>query len=494
MTKSANFAAIDLGAESGRVVLAKIDNDKLELIEQHRFSNGPVRTIDELHWDALRLWTQMKRGVAQAAQQDGELHGIGIDTWGVDFALLGKDDTMLGNPFHYRDARTNGIFDKAFKIVPREEIFDQTGIQFMQFNTIFQLLAMKLGGSGSALLDSAETLLMMPDIFNFWFTGRKCCEFTDATTTQLYNPRTGGWAMELIDKLDLPGKIFTEIVPAGTVLGSLRKDVSEEMGLGDVPMIAPATHDTGAAVAAVPATDGRAWVFISSGTWSLMGAEVKTPIIDEQSLKFNYTNEGGLDGTYRFLKNIMGLWLVQECRRTWARQGREYSYGELADLAAAAKPFTAIIDPDDSSFIALGDMPARIVDYCKKTKQAPPQGPGEMIRVCLEGLAMAYRQTLGRIEACTGQKAEVIHIVGGGIQNRHLCQWAADATGLPVVAGPIEATAAGNVAVQAVATGVLPDIKSAREVIRRSFDVVVYEPADRGKWDEPYKRFLQLRP
>ncbi|UCD28056.1 MAG: rhamnulokinase [Planctomycetota bacterium] len=491
MSKSVNFAAIDLGAESGRVVQGKITDDKLELIEQHRFPNGPIRTNDELHWDVLRLWTEMKRGVAKTAEAGGELKGIGIDTWGVDFGLLDKNDTLICNPFHYRDARTNGILEKAFEIVPREEIFDRTGIQFMQFNTIFQLLSMGL--ADSPLLDVAETMLMMPDLFNFWFTGRKCCEFTEATTSQAYNPRTGGWAIDMIEKLGVPAKIFAHIVQPGTVLGPLRDDVRDEIGIGNVPVIAPATHDTGAAVAAVPATDDQNWVFLSSGTWSLMGAEVKNPIIDDQSLKFNYTNEGGVEGTYRFLKNIMGLWLVQECRRTWQREGKDYSYGELAEMAAAAKPFMAIIDPDETSFIAPGDMPARISDYCKKTSQAIPEGPGEIVRVCLESLAMTYRQTLDRIEACTGRKAEVIHIVGGGTQNTHLCQWAADATGLTVVAGPIEATAAGNVAVQAVAAGVLPDIKTAREMIRRSFDVVVYEPADSGRWEEPYKRFQELR-
>lgn len=489
----ANFAAIDLGAESGRVVLGVISDRKLELSELHRFPNGPIQTIDELHWDVLRLWTEMKAGVGKAAKAAGQLAGVGIDTWGVDFALLGKGDVLLGNPFHYRDARTNGIFEKAFAIVPREEVFAQTGIQFMQFNTIFQLVAMKLGGSGAALLDAAERLLMVPDLFNFWFTGRKCCEFTDTTTTQAYDPKRGGWATDLIKRFGLPGKIFGEIVPAGTVLGPMRKEVREEIGVGDIPVIAPATHDTGAAVAAVPVSGSRPWAFLSSGTWSLMGMEVDAPIIDERSLRYNFTNEGGVGGTYRFLKNIMGLWLVQECRRTWERAGRKYEYGELSDLAAAAKPFAAIVNPDDSSFLAPGDMPVRIEAYCRKTGQTPPAGPGEMVRACLESLALAYRQTLARIEECTGRKAEVIHIVGGGIQNRLLCQMAADATGRTVVAGPVEATAAGNIVVQAVATGVLPDIKTARELVRASFDVATYEPKDTARWEEPYQRFLKLR-
>lgn len=491
MSKPANFAAIDLGAESGRVILGTVSDDKLELEQMHRFPNGPVQTVDELHWDVLRLWSEMKQGVAEAAQKSGGLQGVGIDTWGVDFGLLAKGDALLGNPFHYRDPRTNGMLDKAFEIVPREEIFDQTGIQFMQFNSVFQLLAMRLGGS--PLLEMAETFLMMPDLFNFWFTGRKCCEFTNATTTQAYNPRTGGWATGMLDKLGIPANIMPEIVQAGTVLGPVLPDIREEIGIGEVPVIAPATHDTGSAVAAVPATGGKAWAFLSSGTWSLMGMEVDAPIITEASARYNFTNEGGVYGTFRFLKNIMGLWLVQESRRTWQRAGEEYSYAELADLAAAARPFVAIVDPDDPSFLAPGDMPARIVGYCRKTGQTPPDGPGEMVRVCLESLAMTYRQTLARIEECTGRRVEVVHGVGGGTQNRHLCQWTADVTGRPLVAGPIEATAAGNVAVQAVATGVIADLNAARELIRRSFDVVVYEPTDTGRWDQAYEQFQKLR-
>lgn len=486
-----SFAAIDLGAESGRVVLGRVSDQKLELTELHRFPNGPVRTIDELHWDTLRLWTEMKEGVAQAALQAGRLDGIGIDTWGVDFALLGKNDAMLGNPFHYRDARTNGILEKAFAIVAREEIFRQTGIQFMQFNTVFQLLAMRL--AGSPLLEAAQSLLMMPDLFNYWFTGRKCNEFTNATTTQAYDPRAGQWAADLISKMGIPTGIFGEIVPAGTVLGPMRADVREEIRCGDVPVIAPATHDTGSAVAAIPAAGDKPWAFLSSGTWSLMGMEVPAPIVDENSLKYNFTNEGGVGGTFRFLKNIMGLWLVQECRRTWERAGQIYSYAQLTDLAAAAKPFAAIVDPDDPSFLAPGDMPSRIQAYLRKTQQSELTQPGAIVRACLEGLALVYRQTLERIETCTGRKAEILHIVGGGTQNRLLCQWAADATGLTVVAGPVEATAAGNIVVQAVATGVLPDLRAARSLIRRSFEVVVYEPKDTRSWDAAYKQFVQLR-
>lgn len=491
MSNSANFAAIDLGAESGRVILGTVSDSKLELSDLHRFPNGPIRTLDELHWDVLRLWSEMKQGVGMASQRASGLRGIGIDTWGVDFGLFVHGHALLGNPFHYRDARTNGILDKAFGIVPRKEIFDHTGIQFMQFNSIFQLLAMKL--ANSPLLDVAETFLMMPDLFNFWFTGRKCCEFTNATTTQAYDPRAGGWAKGLIEKLGIPARIFPEIVPAGTVLGPVCKAVREELGIDQVPVIAPATHDTGSAVAAVPAVGEAPWAFLSSGTWSLMGMEVTEPIINEKSLSYNFTNEGGVGGTFRFLKNIMGLWLVQESRRTWQKAGQDYSYAQLTEMAAAARPFLAVVNPDDASFLPPGDMPTRIVEFCRKTGQAAPSTPGETVRVCLESLALTYRQTLERIEACTGKHAEVIHIVGGGTQNKQLCQWAADATGRTVVAGPIEATAAGNVAVQAVATGVLDSLAAARKLIRQSFELVTYQPKDTVRWDEAYQKFQKIR-
>jgi len=485
------FLALDLGAESGRGVLGAISDSKLELTEIHRFPNGPVRIVDELHWDTLRLWSELKQAVAIAAKQSGTLAGIGIDTWGVDFGLLGVNDTLLGNPFHYRDSRTDGMMEKAFEIVPREEIFEQTGLQFMQLNTLFQLLAMRQ--SNSPILEQAKTMLLTPDLMNFWFTGRKCAEFTIATTTQAYDPRKGEWAWDLIEKLGIPKEIFPEIVSTGTVLGPLRADIADETGAINVRVIATAGHDTGSAVAAVPAAADKPWAFVSSGTWSLMGMEVEKPIINEKSLQYNFTNEGCYGGTFRFLKNIMGLWLVQECRRTWERAGQAYSYAELTDLAGKARPFVAVLDPDDPLFLTPGDMPARIADFCKKTGQAVPKGVGETVRTCLESLAMAYRQTLARLEECTGQRAEVIHMVGGGIQNKLLCQWAADAMGRTVVAGPIEATAAGNIAIQAVASGVLPDLNAARQLIRQSFEVDVYEPSDSDKWDKPYRQFEQRR-
>ena len=367
MTAIQKFLAFDLGAESGRGVLGLFDGERLQLQEVHRFPNGGVRVLDSLHWDVLRLWSEIKHTLSICAHRGIDLLGIGLDTWGVDFALLGRNDTLLGFPYHYRDRRTDGILEEALCRLPREEIFKRSGIQFLQINTLYQLLSM----AGSPLLEVAETFLTIPDLFNFWLTGRKVCEFTNATTTQFYDPRQRGWSKKIFDGLGLPFGILPEIVQPGTQLGGLLPDVAEETGLPEIPVIAPACHDTGSAVATVPAR-GEDWAYISSGTWSLMGIEVSEPIITDQALEFNFTNEGGVNNTFRFLKNIMGLWLVQECRRTWARAGDEISYDQITQIAVNAEPFAALVDPDDNTFLPAGDMPSRIVDYCKRTGQAPP--------------------------------------------------------------------------------------------------------------------------
>ncbi|MBN1491271.1 MAG: rhamnulokinase [Phycisphaerae bacterium] len=486
------FVAIDLGAESGRTILARIDDSRLQLEEVNRFSNGPIRIGDALYWDALRLFEAMKQGLA-AVVRDRQVApaGIGLDTWGVDFGLLGAGDELLGNPRHYRDPRTNGIMDKAFARVTREQMFERTGIQFMQFNSVFQLFAMRL--AGSPLLDIAKTFLTMPDLFNFWLAGEKVCEFSNATTTQLYDPRAKTWAVTLFEALRLPLEMMPKIVPPGTVIGALRPSICEELGTKAIPVIAPACHDTGSAVAAVPAEPGSNWAFLSSGTWSLMGMEVPAPIITSQSQAYNFTNEGGVGNTFRFLKNIMGLWLVQECRRTWQRAGQAYDYGQLSDLAAASKPFAHWVNVDDPSFLAPGDMPARIAAFCERTGQAAPDSPGAFVRCCLESLALTYRVVVNVLEECTGRKIDVIHAVGGGIQNTLLCQMAADATGRTVVTGPIEATAAGNVVMQAIAAGALKNIDEARDLVRRSFELKTYAPKPSPAWDEAYARLCKHR-
>jgi len=490
MSQTLNFVALDLGAESGRAMLAAFDGRTLRLEEVHRFPNGGVRVLDSLHWDPLRLFADIKHGLEACAQKAGRaVSGLGLDTWGVDFALLGRDDELLSNPFHYRDRRTMGMMEKAFERVPREEIFERTGIQFMPINSLYMLLSM----AGTPALEAASTFLMIPDLFNFWLSGRKACEFTDATTTQLYDQRAGDWARSVIGKLGLPTHIFLPVTQPGTVLGPLLPSVAEEVGLDSVPVIAPACHDSGSAVAAVPARNKNA-VYISSGTWSIVGVEVHAPIITPQSLQFNFTNEGGVSGTVRFLKNVMGLWIVQECRRVWAQAGEELTYAELAAMAERAVPFVSLVDPDDEAFLRPGDMPARLREFCARTGQPVPEEKGALLRCIFDSLALKYRVAIERIEAMLGRRLEVIHVVGGGSQNRLLCQLTADAAGRPVIAGPVEATAIGNAVVQAMALGHLGSLAEAREVIQYSFELITYEPRPAAAWEEAYARFVKLLP
>jgi rhamnulokinase len=479
--------AFDLGAESGRGVLGLFDGQRLRLEIVHRFPNGPVRTLDMLHWDVLRLHGEMLAALRRCAAEHGVVDSIGVDTWGVDFALLGRDGTLLGNPRHYRDPHTEDIMEAAFGRVPREEVFRQTGIQFMRFNTLFQLLALQR--DRSPLLDAAQTLLMIPDLFHYFFTGVKVNEFTDASTSQLIDPTARTWAYELVTAFRLPKQILGSIIQPGTVLGPLRASVASETSLNPAPVIAPASHDTASAVAAVPAL-GNSWAYISSGTWSLMGAELPAPLINEKVRLCNFTNEGGVGGTIRFLKNIMGLWLVQECRRAWERDGRSYSYDELARLAADAPPYVSIVNPDDPSFMLPPNMPAALGEFCRRSGQPMPVEPGPVIRCALESLAMRYRWVLERLEELLGQRLDTIHIVGGGCQNELLCQLAADACDRQVLAGPVEATAIGNVLVQALGLGVLGSLADAREVVRRSFEPRTFSPQHPAGWHAPYQRFL----
>jgi len=467
------YLAFDLGAESGRAMLGTLDAGRLAVEELHRFSNTPVRVFDALYWDTLRLWHEIQRGLAIAGRERKlALDGIGIDTWGVDFALLGGDGALADNPRHYRDARTHGVMPKVFAIVPRAEVFAQTGIQFMQINSLYQFYALKLAGSPA--LARAHKLLFMPDLLNYWLTGVARAEVTIASTSQFYDPRRKAWATDLLERLGLPTHILPEIVAPGTRLGPLLDSVAEAAGLGVVPVYATGCHDTASAVAAVPA-EGSNWCYISSGTWSLMGAELDQPIIDEQVLEQNLTNEIGVAGKVRFLKNIAGLWLLQECRRAWALEGAEFTYDELVRLAGSAQPFRASIDPD--AFLEPGDMPRKIAERCRASGQTPPQTPGEFTRTILESLARRYRQVLESLETLAGRRFDAIHIVGGGSRNRLLNQLVANATGRTVIAGPSEATAIGNLLTQAIGAGELSGLAEAREVVRRSFAVEMYRPA-----------------
>jgi rhamnulokinase len=478
--------AFDLGAESGRAVLGTFDVAKLELDVVHRFPNGGVRVLDALYWDPLRLFEEMKQSLRLCAAKHGGVDSLGIDTWGVDFAILGRNDELLGNPRHYRDPHTEAIMDEAFRRVPRAEVFRHTGIQFMRLNSLFQLLAMQR--DRSAILENAESFLMMPDLFHFWLTGVKANEFTNATTTQCLDPNALTWAVPLLERFGLPVRIFQRVVPPGSRLGSLRDSVAKETGLSRTPVILPATHDTGSAVAAVPA-EGSSWCYLSSGTWSLMGVEIPKPIIDERTLRYNLTNEGGVNGTIRLLKNIMGLWLVQECRRAWERAGTMPTYEELTRLAEQATPFVSVVDPDDPAFILPASMPNAIAEFCMRTGQPAPAELGAVIRCCLESLALRYRWVLERLEELVGRRLEVIHVVGGGSQNRLLNQFTADCCNRVVLAGPVEATAIGNLLVQALGLGLVNSLAKARQVVRCSFDVERYEPRQPERWGEVWGRF-----
>lgn len=483
------YLAIDLGAESGRGIAATLEEGKLVLHEVHRFRNGPVRLPDGLHWDVLHLWQEIKATIAAAVKSGARLGGIGLDTWGVDFALLDRDGALLANPYHYRDARTDGMLDQAFSLLPRETIFEHTGIQFMQINTLYQLLSMVL--DESPLLDVAQTIVTIPDLFNFWLSGQVSCEFTNATTTQCYDPRKRDWAWPVLEALAIPTHLFRPVIQPGTVLGPILPGVAEETGAAEVPVIAPACHDTGSAVAALPAElDNFAW--ISSGTWSIMGTEAGYPSISPQILEYNFTNEGGVFGSWRLSKNMMGLWLVQECKRTWSQQGEDLTYEEITRLAGEARPFMALIDPDDSAFLHPGDMPARIRAYCHRTGQHVPQSKGEIARVALESIALKYRWVLERLDEVMGAQLQPLHIIGGGSQNRLLNQFTANVTNRTVVAGPVEATAIGNVLVQAIALGHLGSLEEARAVVRHSFRPDVNEPAPSDAWELAYERMLQL--
>jgi rhamnulokinase len=476
------YLAFDLGAESGRAMLGTLSEGRLSLEELHRFANTPVRVPGALYWDTLRLWHDIQLGIGIAARDRKlAIDGIGVDTWGVDYGLLGADGLLVDMPRHYRDSRTNGMMEKLFEIVPRDQVFGYTGIQFMQLNTLFQLYAAKV--SGSPALGVARTLLNMPDLLNYWLTGVARSETTIASTTQFFDPRTMSWSSELLERLGLPTGILAELVTPGTLLG-------KTLEAPHIPVYASAGHDTAAAVAAVPSAGGDDWCYISSGTWSLMGLELDRPVINQHSLALNYTNEVGVAGKIRLLKNIAGLWLLQECRRRWILEGTEYSYAQLAEMAAAARPFTAVINPD--AFLEPGEMPRKIAEHCRATGQTPPETAGEYARAILESLALRYRQVVESLETLADRKIATIHIVGGGSRNAVLNQFVADCTGRKVIAGPSEATAIGNVLVQAMGAGALDGLPAAREVVRRSFEVTAVEPRPSKEWDAAYARYQQV--
>lgn len=489
---SAVYLAFDLGAESGRALLGRFDGERVTLEEVHRFPNAPVKLPDGLHWDVLRIFAEIKEGLAKAASFASEagLHGIGVDTWAVDFGLLDRDGALVGNPYHHRDERTEGMLEEAFRRLPREEMYRTTGIQFLRINTVYQLLAME----DSPLLGVGETLLMIPDLLNYWLTGEKACEYTNATSTQLYDIERDGWATEMMGDLGIPARLFPRIIPPATELGPLRPEVAREAGLEgmEVPVIAVASHDTASAVVAVPA-ETESFAYISSGTWSLVGIETPRAVTTPEAMAANFTNEGGVGGRKRLLKNVMGLWLLQECRREWARDGEEYTYEELVRLAEEVPAFDSLVDPDHPSFMTPGGMLGCIRSFCEETGQEPPRGPGEISRCIFDSLALKYRHVIEQAEGLSGRPVEAVHVVGGGSRNALLCQLTADATRLPVLAGPVEATAMGNVMVQALACGQVGSLEEIRAVVRSSVEVERHEPrGDAGRWNDVAERFSEL--
>ncbi|MCH2123168.1 MAG: rhamnulokinase [Pirellulaceae bacterium] len=487
--------AIDLGASSGRLVAGLFDGQRIVLEEVHRFGNRGVQVGPRMYWDILRLWTEVQDGLRKAQDRYGSrVATLGVDTWGVDFALLDRDDELLSNPLHYRDRQKAGILERSFQTVSRQEIFATTGLQFMEFNSLFQLISMR--ETDSPVLEAAASMLMIPDLFHWLLTGEKANEFTNATTTQFYNPAQGCWAKSLLERFDLPTGILGEIVHPGSVLGPLRSDVADEVGLSAVKVVLPGTHDTASAVMAVPTTDPPCeqpdWCYISSGTWSLMGVEVPRPLINETCLQLNFTNEGGVGETIRVLKNIAGLWLIQECRRVWQQAGNAYDWEDLVELAAASPPLVSLISPDDQAFVSPRSMPETVCEYCRSSGQDIPASEGAVIRCILESLALRYRLVLGWLEELTGGTISTVHIVGGGTQNKLLCQMAADACNRRVVAGPVEATAIGNLMMQLVAAGEIGSIREARSIVSSSFPVDTYEPQDPGPWNAAFERFQLL--
>lgn len=479
------YLGIDLGAGSGRIVAGFWDGRVMALDELHRFPNEPVHLAGSMRWDVLRMWSEIQTGLALAGKKYGKkIVSVGADTWGSDHVLLTKGGEIVGQPFHYRDARTQGMMERAFRKMPRDAIFARTGTQFQPFNTLFQLLAWQ--EQSPELLAQADCLLLLPDFIHWCLCGSRAAEFTNATTTQCLNPLKRKWAGDLLKSMGLPPAIFPRLVPPGTKLGTLRDSVSRQLNLGKIQVVAPATHDTASAVAGVPtAHTGKAnWAYISSGTWSLMGVELGQACLTPQVLALNMTNEGGFGGTWRLLKNIMGLWLVQQCKRSFDRRGGKNNYDELEWAAASARPLRSLVNVNRPQFYNPPDMPCAIQDFCRETGQTVPKTRGAVVRCAYESLALQYRETLSRLEELTGERIEVIHIVGGGSQNRLLNQFTANACRRPVLAGPVEATIMGNLLAQAWAAGEVGSLSEMREVVRRSSSITPYQPIDSDPWQD----------
>lgn len=486
MTK--RVLAFDFGASSGRAIIGCFDGDKITLKEVHRFSNDPVSVGGTVYWDVLRLFYEIKQGIIKAKIAGG-FDSIGIDTWGVDFGLIDSEGKLMENPVHYRDARTVGLVDEAFKTMPKEKLYGITGIQFMELNTLFQLISLKKYRPW--MLERADKMLFMPDLFGYMLTGKMCAEYSIASTSQLIDLDKRTWSKEILDAFGIKESVFAPLVQPGTILGELSKEVCEECGVDPVPVISVCGHDTQSAITSVPCEDGD-FAFLSSGTWSLFGTELDKPIVNETSMNINITNEGGFDGSTGFLKNIIGLWLIQESRRQWKREGKEYSYADLEKLALAAEPFKCFIDPDAPEFVPHGNIPERVREFCRKTGQYVPETVGEIMRCIYESLAMKYRLTFEKLRECTERDYPVIHVIGGGTKDGLLCQMTANSCDRTVKAGPIEATVMGNVAVQLMSDGSVKNIGQARKIVADSSELKTFEPKDTDKWAGAYEDFLKV--
>lgn len=482
------IAAVDLGASGGRVMCGEYDGERLAVKEIRRFANEPVFFNGTMYWDILRLLHEIKTGLAAAGAQ-GAVDSVSVDTWGVDFGLLDRNGRLMENPVHYRDKRTKGMISEVLKKIPGEYLYRLTGNQLMEINTVFQLYS--LVKERPEFLSRAHRLLMMPDLILYALSGIQCSERSIASTSQLLDAATGQWSGELLEGLGIPQKLFCPVIPTGTRLGGLREDIQRELGMGSTEVIASAGHDTQAAMAAVPAKE-KDFIFISCGTWALVGTELAKPLITGRSMECNVTNEWGLGERVSFLRNLTGTWLIQESRRQWKREGREYTFGQLEELAEKENGFQTFIDPDASEFVAAGNMPGRIREAAERKGQPVPDSPGAVVRCINESLAFQYRMAVEDIRRCTGKTYGGIYLIGGGSQSKMLCQMTANACKLPVTAGPIEATAAGNMGIQLMALGELGDMGQLRDMIRSSFPLTVYEPEDTERWEEQYQRYKRL--
>ncbi len=490
-TKKDVFLAIDLGASNGRAIAGYINNGKIVTKEVYRFPNEPVNLRNTLYWNVFSIYQEIKNALKKYGEEfDSELSSIAIDSWGVDFGLIDGYGDLIEAPVHYRDNRTDGVREEAFEKMPREELFLITGNQFLQFNTLFQLLALK--SNKKYQLDNAENFLMIGDLFSYFLTERKATEFSLATTTQLFDPQAGEWSSEIFENFDLPQDIQPDVYKTGTEIGCLSKSTRKEVGIKGVPVIATTTHDTASAVSAIPAR-GEEWIFVSSGTWSLLGIEIDEPILETKVMEAGFTNEGCHSGKFTLHKNLTGLWILQECKKEWDKRGKDLNYDQLTQLARKAKGFNSIIDTEWETFARPGNMPTKIKDYCKITNQQAPRNIAETVRTILEGLALNYRLSVKQLKSITGRQFDTVHIVGGGAKNDLLSQFCANSTGLKVISGPREATAMGNIINQAVSVGSIDSIKESRNLVANSSALKTYFPKNELKWDRAYQKFGEIK-